>query len=68
MGADLHSKVMCGRKIKERIQSINPDVVVSVHPTMNYTPLIETQKISRELGKHIPFFTVVTDLGVSCWI
>jgi 1,2-diacylglycerol 3-beta-galactosyltransferase len=30
---------------------------------MNHVPLIKTQQISKELGKHIPFFTVVTDLG-----
>jgi 1,2-diacylglycerol 3-beta-galactosyltransferase len=30
---------------------------------MNGAPLISTQKISKKLGKHIPFFTVVTDLG-----
>ena len=30
---------------------------------MNHAPLKCTQKTSRELGKHIPFFTVVTDLG-----
>jgi 1,2-diacylglycerol 3-beta-galactosyltransferase len=61
--ANLHSKITCGKKIKHRIESHEPDVIVSVHPTMNHAPLIETQKISRELGKHIPFFTVVTDLG-----
>ena len=30
---------------------------------MNHLPLKSTQKTSKELGKHIPFFTVVTDLG-----
>ena len=30
---------------------------------MNHAPLLKTQQISRETGKHIPFFTVVTDLG-----
>ena len=54
---------MCGGKIKQRIKDFNPDVVVSVHPTMNHTPLVQTQKLGKELGKHIPFFTVVTDLG-----
>jgi 1,2-diacylglycerol 3-beta-galactosyltransferase len=61
--ANIHSKLTCGNRIKTRIESHNPDVIVSVHPTMNHTPLLETQRISRELGKHIPFFTVVTDLG-----
>jgi len=58
-----HSTFFCGKAIRERIKSFQPDVVVSVHPTMNYCPLRQTRKISKELGKHIPFFTVVTDLG-----
>lgn len=61
--SNIHSKLTCGKRIKARIESHDPDVVVSVHPTMNHTPLLETQRISKELGKHIPFFTVVTDLG-----
>jgi 1,2-diacylglycerol 3-beta-galactosyltransferase len=61
--ANLHSKLTCGGKIKKRIMSHDPDVIVSVHPTMNHTPLVQTQKISKSLGKHIPFYTVVTDLG-----
>lgn len=61
--SNLHSKWTCGGRIKKRIESHDPDVIVSVHPTMNHAPLIETQHISKELGKHIPFFTVVTDLG-----
>mmetsp|Transcript_120038 Transcript_120038/g.179342 ORF Transcript_120038/g.179342 Transcript_120038/m.179342 type:complete len:529 (+) Transcript_120038:98-1684(+) len=63
VGANFHSKLMSGRAIKKRIQEYNPDVIVSVHPTMNHAPLIASQKIGKELGKHIPFFTVVTDLG-----
>ena len=50
-------------KIREKIKSNNPDVVVSVHPLMNNVPLISCRKISRETGKPLPFFTVVTDLG-----
>jgi 1,2-diacylglycerol 3-beta-galactosyltransferase len=61
--SNFHSKVTCGKRIKNRLASHDPDVIVSVHPTMNHTPLIQTQKISKDLGKHIPFFTVVTDLG-----
>ena len=63
IGMDWHSTLTCERKIRKRIESYNPDVVVSVHPAMNRAPLIATQKISKKLGKHIPFFTVVTDLG-----
>jgi 1,2-diacylglycerol 3-beta-galactosyltransferase len=61
--ANFHSKITCGRRIKDRLASHDPDVIISVHPTMNHIPLIKTQQISKELGKHIPFFTVVTDLG-----
>lgn len=61
--ANIHSRVTCGRRIKKRLESHEPDVIVSVHPTMNHAPLKCTQRTSRELGKHIPFFTVVTDLG-----
>jgi 1,2-diacylglycerol 3-beta-galactosyltransferase len=61
--ANQHTRLVCGKDIKKRIESFNPDVVVSVHPTMNYTPLLQTQNIGKELGKHIPFYTVVTDLG-----
>lgn len=61
--ANIHSRVTCGGRIKKRLESHKPDVIVSVHPTMNHAPLKCTQKTSKELGKHIPFFTVVTDLG-----
>ena len=60
---DLHSTWTCEKRIRNRIASYNPDVVVSVHPAMNYTPLKALQKIAKETGKHVPFFTVVTDLG-----
>jgi 1,2-diacylglycerol 3-beta-galactosyltransferase len=60
---DLHSSFMCERKIRRRIASYNPDVIVSVHPTMNNVPLASTHKIAKKVGKHIPFFTVVTDLA-----
>ena len=60
---DWHSTFMCERKIRKRIASYHPDVIVSVHPAMNYAPLKSVQALSKETGKHIPFFTVVTDLG-----
>lgn len=63
VGANIHSKLTCFGKIFRRIESHDPDVVISVHPTMNHTPLKATQKLGQKLGKHIPFFTVVTDLG-----
>lgn len=61
--SNIHSRVTCGGRVKKRLESHKPDVIVSVHPTMNHCPLKCTQKTSKELGKHIPFFTVVTDLG-----
>jgi len=61
--SNLHSAIMCERRIRRRIASYDPDVIVSVHPTMNRTPIIAAKKLSKAVGKHIPFFTVVTDLG-----
>lgn len=61
--SNIHSRMTCGRKIKNRLQSSKPDCIISVHPTMNHTPLKATNNISKELGIHIPFYTVVTDLG-----
>ena len=60
---DFHSTLTCERRIRKRLASYNPDVVVSVHPAMNNTPLHSLRHIARETGKHIPFYTVVTDLG-----
>ena len=60
---DQHSWLTCERRIRRRIREYNPDVVVSVHPTMNNVPLIATRKIGKKDGRHIPFFTVVTDFG-----
>mmetsp|Transcript_17480 Transcript_17480/g.43609 ORF Transcript_17480/g.43609 Transcript_17480/m.43609 type:complete len:523 (+) Transcript_17480:203-1771(+) len=61
--SNIHSRATCGGRIKKRLESHSPDVIVSVHPAMNHCPLKCTQKTSKEEGKHIPFFTVVTDLG-----
>jgi 1,2-diacylglycerol 3-beta-galactosyltransferase len=61
--ANKHSSLMCERRIRKRIASYDPDVVVSVHPAMNNVPRHATRRLSKEHGKHIPFFTVVTDLG-----
>lgn len=38
--------------------TVQPDVVVSIHPLLNHV----TIRVLRELGLHIPFLTVVTDL------
>jgi len=63
MLTDFHSTLTCERKIRRRIASYEPDVVVSVHPTMNNVPIISLKKLEKETGKHVPFFTVVTDFG-----
>lgn len=65
MATDLHIKLACEPRIRSRIKSYNPDVVISVHPMMNGVPAAACKKISQETGKHLPMFTVVTDLG-SC--
>jgi len=61
--ADAHLKLMCERAVRRRIQSYDPDVVVSVHPLMTNVPVLSCSKISQHTGKHLPIFTVVTDLG-----
>lgn len=63
IGMDWHSNLACERRIRRRLASYEPDVVVSVHPAMNHTPLISLRKLARESGRHVPFFIVVTDLG-----
>ena len=63
--SDWHSNWTCGRKIRRRIASYDPDVIVCVHPAMSGSPSYQLAKISKKLGKHIPFFIVVTDLGTA---
>jgi UDP-N-acetylglucosamine:LPS N-acetylglucosamine transferase len=60
---DANMKLMCERATRKRIMSIDPDVVVSVHPMMTNVPQLSCAKIAQQTGKHIPIFTVVTDLG-----
>lgn len=55
--------VVCERSIRKKIKSYEPDVVVSVHPLQTSVPILSCAKISHETGKHLPMFTVVTDLG-----
>jgi len=66
---DVHSIFMCEKKIRQRIESYDPDVVVSVHPAMQLAPIKALRKLSKAKGKHIPFYTVVTDLasGHATW-
>jgi len=63
MLADAHLKLMCERAVRKSIKSYNPDVVVCVHPLMTNVPVLSCSKISNETGRHLPIFTVVTDLG-----
>ena len=37
--------------IREKMEAYDPDVVVSVHPTMNYVPLFSIRKISEKVGR-----------------
>ena len=55
--------VLCERTIRKKIKAFKPDVVVSVHPLQTSVPVVSCAKISQETGKHLPMFTVVTDLG-----
>ncbi|OEU16730.1 UDP-Glycosyltransferase/glycogen phosphorylase [Fragilariopsis cylindrus CCMP1102] len=55
--------VVCERNIRKKIKAYHPDVVVSVHPLQTSVPILSCAKISNETGKHLPMFTVVTDLG-----
>ncbi|CAB9497829.1 Monogalactosyldiacylglycerol synthase 2, chloroplastic [Seminavis robusta] len=64
-GADWHSNLFCGKGIRKRIIEYDPDVVVCVHPAMTGSPSYQLARLSKKLGKHVPFYTVVTDLGTA---
>jgi 1,2-diacylglycerol 3-beta-galactosyltransferase len=52
----------------KRFEMEDPDVVVSLHPTMNHTPLKIVERMNLNLNKKkrmVKFYTVVTDL-VTC--
>jgi len=61
--SDIYTKLTCARKIKRQMEQYDPDVIISVHPTMNMLPMRVSRKIAKARGKYIPFFTVVTDFG-----
>jgi len=63
MIADANMKLMSERGTRKKLMALDPDVVVSVHPMMTNVPQLSCAKISQKTGKHIPIFTVVTDLG-----
>ena len=56
-------KITTERSVRRIIRKHDPDVVISVHPLMTSLPVTSCQKISSETGRHLPIFTVVTDLG-----
>lgn len=58
-----HLKITTERNVRRAIKEHCADVVISVHPLMTNVPVTSCQKISSETGKHLPIFTVVTDLG-----
>jgi 1,2-diacylglycerol 3-beta-galactosyltransferase len=60
---DWHSTVACEQIYIELLAAYQPDVIVSVHPNLNLVPMSATRKYGLQEKKHIPFFTVVTDLG-----
>ena len=60
---DYHCLVACEEIFTKLFDSYNPDVIVSVHPNLNLVPVTAARKIGKARGKHVPFFTVVTDLG-----
>jgi 1,2-diacylglycerol 3-beta-galactosyltransferase len=60
---NVHSTLTCYQKITKQLESYDPDVVISVHPTMNYLPEKIIREIAQRRNKYVPFFTVVTDFG-----
>ncbi len=60
---DVSNKMLSEKAMTKSIMAYNPDVVVSVHPMMTNVPIACCQKISKETGRHLPIFTVVTDLA-----
>ena len=60
---DIQNAIFCEKECRKSIQEYNPDVVVSVHPMMTNLPTASCAKLSAERNRHLPVFTVVTDLG-----
>lgn len=62
---DWHSNWLCGKAIRKTIASYDPDVIVNVHPAMSGSPSYRLAQMNKKLGKHIPFYIVVTDMGTA---
>ena len=60
---DIQNAIFCEKECRKSIQEYNPHVVVSVHPMMTNLPTASCAKLSAERNRHLPVFTVVTDLG-----
>lgn len=60
---DVHNNLTCEKAIRKSIMASDPDVVISVHPMMTNVPVASCAKINKKTGRHLPIFTVVTDLG-----
>merc|ERR1711957_51445 len=61
--SDIYTRLRCSRHIKGQMLEYDPDVIIAVHPTMNMLPMRISREISKERGRTVPFFTVVTDFG-----
>jgi 1,2-diacylglycerol 3-beta-galactosyltransferase len=48
---NVHSASLCERRIRQKIANTHPDIVVSVHPGMNYTPVRSVRHINNEQSK-----------------
>jgi len=59
----VHMKGVMELAVRKRIKGYDPDVVVSVHPLMTNVPVMACANISKDTGRHLPMFTVCTDLG-----
>ena len=62
---DVSQKLYAEKAMRKSIMDYDPDVVVSVHPLMTNVPQLCCQNIEKETGRHLPIFTVVTDLATA---
>jgi len=60
----LQTRIACYRSFKGCIEQHDPHLIVSMHPLCQEVPLsiVKKQQKQRD-GRHIPFATVITDLG-----
>jgi len=67
MNMNLNAQVN-SKKLGMAFESLNPDLVVSLHPAMQHVPLqvLEQRRRKGLLKRRPPFATVVTDLSEGC--